>query len=195
MTLRQKILKLVYPIFRKFSSARNKANCIKTNQKNIIPKVSFYSLQSILNNGETFSYENLKGYKVLIVNTASDCGYTAQYEELEKLYQQYQNKLKIIAFPANDFKEQEQANDEAIAQFCKINYGISFLLMKKTKVVGNNSNEVFKWLSNEQFNGWCNQQPVWNFCKYLINEDGMLTHFFGPAIAPLSSTIVNEIQQ
>ena len=195
MTIRQKLLQLVYPIFKFFSNNKNLAGKIKVNKNGIVPSFSFYSLSSTLNNGQTFSFKNLKGKNVLIVNTASDCGYTAQYEELEKLYQQEKDKLIILAFPANDFKEQEQANDDAIAQFCKINYGISFLLMKKTKVVGSSQNEVFKWLSNEQLNGWCNQQPIWNFCKYLINEEGMLTHFFGPAISPLSSTIVNEIQQ
>ncbi len=194
MTLRQQLLQIVYPLFRKFSSLSSNVNKIITNEKNIIPKNSFYNLQSTLSNGDSFSFENLKGYKILIVNTASNCGYTAQYEELEKLYQQYQNKFKIIAFPANDFKEQEQANDDAIAQFCKLNYGITFPLMQKTKVVGSSQNEVFKWLSNEQLNGWCNQQPIWNFCKYLINEEGKLTHFFGPAVAPLSSSIINEIQ-
>lgn len=194
MTIRQKFLQLVYPIFKFFSNNKILAGKIKENKNGIAPSISFYSLSSNLNNGQTFSFENLKGKNVLIVNTASNCGYTAQYEELETLHQQYQNTLKIIAFPANDFKEQEKATDEAIAQFCKINYGISFTLMKKTKVVGNNPNEVFEWLSNEQLNGWCNQQPVWNFCKYLINEEGKLTHFFGPAVAPLSSSIINEIQ-
>ena len=194
MTIRQKLLQLVYPIFKFFSNNKILAGKIKENKNGIAPSISFYSLSSNLNNGASFSFENLKGCKVLIVNTASNCGYTAQYEELETLHQQYQNTLKIIAFPANDFKEQEKATDEAIAQFCKINYGISFTLMKKTKVVGNNPNEVFEWLSNEQLNGWCNQQPVWNFCKYLINEEGKLTHFFGPAVAPLSSSIINEIQ-
>ena len=194
MTIRQQLLKLVYPIFRIFSSYSSKTNKIKTNHKNTNPKVSFYSLQSSLNNGTLFSFENLKGYKVLVVNTASDCGYTAQYEELETLFQQYQNKLKIIAFPANDFKKQEKKDNDSIAQFCKLNYGISFPLMQKTKVVGSNSNEVFKWLSNEQLNGWCNQQPVWNFSKYLIDENGVLTHFFGPAISPLSTLVIKAIQ-
>ncbi len=194
MTIRQKLLQLVYPIFKFFSNNKNLAGKIKENKNGIVPSVSFYSLSSTLNNGQTFSFENLKRKKVLIVNTASNCGYTAQYEELEKLYQQEKDRLIILAFPANDFNEQEQANDDAIAQFCKLNYGITFPLMKKTKVVGNYSNEVFKWLSNEQLNGWCNQQPVWNFSKYLINENGMLTNFFGPAISPLSSTILIEIQ-
>ncbi len=194
MTLRQKFLQLVYPILKFFANNKNLAGKIKENKIGKAPSISFYSLNSILNNGENFSFENLKRKKVLIVNTASNCGYTAQYEELEKLYQQEKEKLIILAFPANDFKNQEQANDEAIAQFCKLNYGITFLLMQKTKVVDNNCNVVFKWLSNEQLNGWCNQQPVWNFTKYLINEEGMLTHFFGPAISPLSSTILKEIQ-
>lgn len=194
MTFRQKLLQLIYPIFKLLSNNKNLAGKIIVNNNGIVPSVSFYSLSSILNNGEDFSFEKLKGKNVLIVNTASDCGYTAQYDELEKLYQQLKDKLIILAFPANDFKNQEQSNDEAIAAFCKLNYGITFQLIQKTKVVGNNSNEVFKWLSNEQLNGWCNQQPIWNFSKYLINEKGVLTHFFGPAISPLTSTILKSIQ-
>ncbi|MBS4043640.1 MAG: glutathione peroxidase [Chitinophagaceae bacterium] len=194
MTFRQKLLQLIYPIFKLLSNNKNLAGKIIVNNNGIVPSVSFYSLSSILNNGEDFSFEKLKGKNVLIVNTASDCGYTAQYDELEKLYQQLKDKLIILAFPANDFKNQEQSNDEAIAAFCKLNYGITFPLIQKTKVVGNNSNEVFKWLSNEQLNGWCNQQPIWNFSKYLINEKGVLTHFFGPAISPLTSTILKSIQ-
>ncbi len=194
MTLRQKLLQLVYPIFKLISNKENSTAKISENKNGKAPNISFYSLSSTLNNSENFSFEKLKGKNVLIVNTASDCGYTAQYEELEKLYQQEKEKLIVIAFPANDFKNQEQGNDEAIAQFCKLNYGITFPLMKKTKVVGNNCNEVFKWLSTEQLNGWCNQQPVWNFSKYLINEEGKLTHYFGPAISPLSNTIIKEIQ-
>ena len=195
MTLRQQFLKLVYPIFNALSKKSSKTALIKRNEKEINPLILFYSLSSTLNNGEELDFENFKGKSVLIVNTASDCGYTAQYDELEKLYQLNIENLVVIAFPANDFKEQEKGTDDEIASFCKLNYGVSFHIMKKTEVVGSHQNEIFKWLSNEQNNGWCNQQPVWNFSKYLINKNGMLTCFYGPSISPLSEEIINEIKK
>ena len=195
MTLRQQFLKLVYPIFNAISKRNEKTRLILKNIQNTEPIKSFYSLQQTLNSGSEFKFDNLNGFNILIVNTASDCGYTAQYAELETLYKQNKNQLKIIAFPANDFKEQEKGTDEEIAAFCQINYGVSFPIMKKTKVVGLHQNEIFKWLSNEQNNGWCNQQPVWNFSKYLINKNGVLTHYFGPAISPLSKEISSALQQ
>jgi len=191
MTIRQSILKFLYPFITLLSGLFK--NGVETNKEKIEPNSSFYSLSATLNNGKVFSFDSLKGYKVIIVNTASDCGYTAQYSQLEELYQLYKDKLKIIAFPANDFKEQEKGNDEDIASFCKLNYGVSFMLMQKTKVVGNEQNDVFKWLSNKDINGWCNQQPEWNFCKYLIDENGVLLNYFAPAVSPLSKKIVGLI--
>ena len=135
-----------------------------------------------------------KGKKILLVNTASDCGFTAQYDELEKLYQQYKDRLVIIAFPANDFKEQEKKDDPSIATFCKLNYGISFPLMQKSHVIkGAEQNAVFQWLSDAKLNGWCDQQPVWNFSKYLINEEGELTHFFAMTVSPLGKEVVGAL--
>ena len=142
---------------------------------------SFYDLKSILNNGEEFSFEQLKGKKVLIVNTASDCGYTNQYDELQKLHELYPDKLIILGFPSNDFGEQEKGDDKEIAQFCKINFDVSFPLMKKSTVIKkDDQNEIYRWLTNADKNGWSNQAPVWNFYKYIINEEGILTHYFAP---------------
>jgi glutathione peroxidase len=191
MTIRQSILKFLYPLITLFSGLFK--NGVETNKEKIEPNSSFYSLSATLNNGQVFSFDSLKGYKVIIVNTASDCGFTAQYSQLEELYQQHKDKLKIIAFPANDFKDQEKGNDDDIAAFCKLNYGVSFLLMQKTKVVGSEQNDVFKWLSNKNINGWCNQQPEWNFCKYLIDENGVLLNYFPSAVSPLSKKVVDKI--
>lgn len=191
MTLKQYLLKLIYP-FITLTGGLFKSGV----QNNLIaaqPKASFYSLQAKLNNGIFFSFDSLKGYKVIVVNTASNCGFTAQYAELEELYQQHKDKLRVIAFPANDFKEQEKGNDEDIAAFCKLNYGVSFLLMQKTKVVGSEQNEVFKWLTTKDINGWCNQQPEWNFSKYLIDENGVLQNYFAPQVSPLSKKVVSKI--
>ena len=130
----------------------------------------------------------------MIVNTASDCGYTPQYAELQKLYQHAKEELEIIAFPANDFKEQEKGTDEEIAQFCSLNYGVSFPLTKKTVVVkGEAQHPVFRWLTSRDKNGWNNEAPSWNFAKYLINENGVLTHCFDPAVSPLSTEVTAAV--
>lgn len=192
MTTRQKLLKAVYPVFMWMQGKKAK---VLTNEK-MQPPVSFYSLKGILNNGSEFDFTQLKGKKVLLVNTASNCGYTNQYDDLQKLNDKFQNKLVILGFPANDFKEQEKGNDEEIAQFCKINFGVTFPLMKKSSVIKNaEQNEIFKWLTDSTKNGWNSKQPSWNFSKYLINEQGILTNYFDPSVSPLSEEVISEIKQ
>lgn len=192
MTLRQKFLKAVYPAFMWLSG--KKAKAFSNHQAQ--PKVSFYSLKPVLNNGTSYDLSQLKGKKVLLVNTASNCGYTNQYDDLQKLYEQEKDKLVILGFPANDFKEQEKGSDEDIAQFCKLNFGVTFPLMKKSVVVkGTEQNEVFKWLSDSTLNGWSNKQPSWNFSKYLVNEEGQLTNYFDPSVSPLSNEVLSAIHQ
>ena len=131
MTYRQKFLKAVYPAFIWWTHLTGKNNQSLTHE-NAVPAISFYALNYPLINGANFDFVQLKEKKVMLVNTASDCGYTNQYEGLEKLYHTYKNKLVIMGFPANDFKEQEKGSDQVIAEFCKLNYGVSFLLMKKS---------------------------------------------------------------
>jgi glutathione peroxidase len=193
MTYRQKVLKAVYPAFMWWSRVKHKNNEELSNDKKL-PPVSFYSLSDTLNNGSEMDFEFFKGRKILLVNTASNCGYTNQYEELQKLSDKYNNLLTIIAFPANDFKEQEQGNDKEIAEFCKLNYGVSFPLMQKSIVVKKpGQNPVFQWLTDSSKNGWNNKAPTWNFCKYLVNEQGILTNYFGSAVSPLSKDVISAI--
>ncbi len=192
MTGKQKIAKAIYPALMAITKLFGGKE--KSNPNAIAPPVSFYNLQTIANDGKQMSFENLKGKKILIVNTASDCGYTAQYDDLQKLHEQYKDKLIIIGFPANDFKEQEKGTDEDIAQFCKINYGVTFPLAKKSSVIKSaEQNNVFEWLSNKNKNGWNDQQPTWNFSKYLINENGVLMNYFDPSISPLSKDVTEAI--
>jgi len=161
---------------------------------NVKPLTPFHTLFTTLNNGSQLDFEKLKDKKVLIVNTASNCGYTNQYSELQKLYENCRGKLMIIGFPSNDFKEQEKGNDEEIAEFCQVNFGVSFPLAKKSVVIkSSEQNSVFKWLTRKELNGWNDQQPSWNFTKYLINENGLLTHYFDPAVSPISSDVINAI--
>lgn len=191
MTIRQKLLKAVYPFFMRMQGKSGKV--LENEHK--APAISFHSLKGTLGNGTAYDFSQLKGKKVLLVNTASNCGYTGQYDELQKLYEQYGNKLVILGFPANDFKEQEKGDDEAIAQFCKINFGVTFPLMKKSSVVKSpTQNEVYQWLTDAAKNGWNNKAPSWNFSKYLVNEEGILTHYFDPSVSPLSDQVVNELK-
>ena len=193
MTLKQKLLKAVYPVFLWLSKKSSKENEVIVN-KTAIPAISFYSLTDTLITGMPFSFEQLKGKMVMLVNTASDCGYTQQYDDLQKLQQQYQNTLLIIGFPSNDFQQQEKGDDKSIATFCKLNYGITFPLMKKSIVIKTPAqNKTYQWLTDKQQNGWNEKGPSWNFCKYLVDENGKLTHFFSAAIEPLGIEVQDAL--
>jgi len=195
MTIRQRLLKLFYPLLIKTNKAGKLNTKILENTNNIQPNISIYNIPFELNNGKTETLSAYKNKKILIVNTASDCGYTNQYEGLQQLFREHSDKVQLIGFPSNNFKEQEKGSDAEIAQFCKINYGISFPLAKKSVVTKNDDqNKIFSWLSDSDKNGWLSEAPSWNFCKYLINEEGVLTHFFEAAIEPLGPEITTAIQ-
>jgi glutathione peroxidase len=185
MNIKQRFLKAAYPLVMKMSK-KNHLN----NFKNEDPTTDFFNLKITLNSGAELSLDSCKGKKILIVNTASDCGFTGQYNQLEKLYQKNKNRLIIIGFPTNEFGNQEKGNDESIASFCKINYGVSFPLAIKGEVLKNGSQqEIYKWLTDSKLNGWNNQVPTWNFCKYLIDENGVLVDFFNSSIDPLGREV------
>ncbi len=188
-------MKAAYPLLIKFGKLKGSGLQV-TNTENVPPPVPFYDLQAQLNNGRYINFTSLKGKKVLLVNTASNCGYTNQYAELQKLYEEKKENLEIIGFPANDFKEQEKGTDAEIAQFCQVNFGISFPLAKKVTVVKSASQHpVFQWLTQKGKNGWNEKEPNWNFSKYLINEAGTLTHVFDPSVSPLSKEVFRAINQ
>ena len=194
MSYRQSMLKTFYPVIMWSSKGVGKKTTL-VNKEKALPIVSFYSLTTKDIEGKDFNFASLKGKKVLIVNTASDCGFTAQYDALEKLSEQFKDQLVVIGFPSNDFKEQESGDNNNIANFCKKNYGVSFPLMEKSIVIKkNHQNEVHKWLSDMTMNGWCHQEPSWNFCKYLINEQGVLTHYFPMTVDPLSPAVIAAIE-
>lgn len=194
MTGKQKVMKAIYPVIMGVSKLFGKNSKAMTNENTTRPKQPVYDLSVTLNNGSALPLSSLAGKKILVVNTASNCGYTNQYEDLQKLYKRYENKLVIIGFPANDFKEQEKGSDEDIAQFCKVNFGVSFPLAKKSVVVKSpEQNEVFDWLTHAAKNGWNEQQPSWNFSKYLLNEEGVLTNYFDPGVSPLSEEVIKAI--
>ena len=190
MTIRQKILKTFYPVLMRLNKTSEKNAKILINKNNISPPSSFYSLADSDNKGQDIDFKKFEGKKLLIVNTASDCGFTAQYDELQKLYEQRSGNFNMLAFPSNDFANQEKGIDDEIAEFCRKNYNITFLVMKKSVTVKKyGQNEIYKWLTDPEKNGWNYHQPDWNFSKYIINEKGLLTYYFGPAVSPLSEEI------
>jgi len=150
---------------------------------------SFYDLKATSIDGEEISFKKYKGKKVLIVNTASSCGYTYQYEGLQKLNDIYGKDVEILGFPANDFLFQERGSDAEIADFCEKNYGVTFQMFSKITTKGRNQSPVYTWLTNKDLNGWNEKKPTWNFCKYLIDENGNLVEFFDKSVKPMSKEI------
>jgi glutathione peroxidase len=195
MSIRQKVLKAFYPGYMWFSKKLSKGNAVLSNNTSS-PAVSFYSLKSTLINGQPFNFDTLKGKKILLVNTASDCAYTGQYEELEKLSNRYKGKLAVVGFPSNEFNQQEKADDSSIEKFCKMNFGVDFPMMKKSVVKkSNDQHKVYEWLTDSTKNGWNNKQPQWNFSKYLVNEEGRLVNIFAPAVSPLDKSVLGAIEK
>ena len=143
--------------------------------------------------GEETSLEVYKGKKILIVNVASNCGYTNQYKGLQQLQDQYGDKLQVIAFPCNDFGSQEPGTDKQIAQFCDSKYNVKFPVMSKINIRSKPVHPIYEWLSDSELNGWNDSKPRWNFYKYLIDESGNLIESFGSNISPLSSEIIQSL--
>ena len=189
-SIKQSILKKLYPFIRK--AAKNTRNgVVITNNQNIAPTTSLYDLEVVLSGGSILDMVDLKGKKILLVNTASDCGYTGQYEELQALHETAGDRVAIIAFPANDFGKQERKDDASIQAFCKTSYGVTFPIAKKGIVRKKAEQQpIYKWLTDKSQNGWNNHAPDWNFGKYLINEEGLLTHYFGPSISPVENDVL-----
>ena len=147
-----------------------------------------------LNSNDTIQLKDFEGKKLLIVNVASKCGFTYQYEELEELYQAYKDKLVILGVPCNQFLFQEPGGEDKIANFCSVNYGVTFPMTEKTKVKGRNAHEIYKWLSDEDLNGHSDNKVSWNFNKFLIDENGDLMAHFPSNVKPLSDEIVSLIK-
>ena len=168
-------------------------NCILSQTNNTLPKsIHNFNVQDIY--GNKFDFKSLKGKKVMVVNTASKCGLTYQYENLENLYSQYKNDdFVIIGFPANNFLWQEPGSDEKIASFCKENYGVSFPMMSKISVKGSSIHPIYKFLTNKSENGVLDSSVSWNFQKYLIDENGFIVRVVSPRTKPDDQSIIDWI--
>lgn len=154
---------------------------------------SFYELSAIDMDGKSVSMSEYKGKKLLIVNVASECGYTPQYADLQKLSEEYKDDLVVIGFPCNDFGGQEPGSNEEIVQFCSSKFDVDFKLFDKITLKGDDRPEVYQWLTDKDENGWNDEAPNWNFCKYLINENGELTNFFRSGVKPMSDEMLAAI--
>ncbi len=159
------------------------------------PKGSIHSFVVQDLQGNDFDFSSLKGKKVMIVNTASKCGLTPQYEKLQKVYEQYKSEhFEIIGFPANNFLWQEPGNSNDIQEFCSINYGVTFPMMKKISVKGKNMHPVYQFLTKMSKNGVKDAPVKWNFQKYLLNENGELEKVILPKIQPDDASIIDWIE-
>lgn len=155
---------------------------------------SFYDFSMKNIEGEAIDFSQYKGKKVLLVNVASKCGYTPQYEGLQKLSEKYADQLVVLGFPANNFGGQEPGSNDEIAVFCEANYGVTFPMFEKISVKGIDKHPLYRWLSDSSLNGWNDQEPSWNFCKYLVDEEGKLIKFFPSSVEPLSDELSKAIE-
>ncbi|MFM1753617.1 MAG: hypothetical protein RLZZ236_556 [Bacteroidota bacterium] len=179
-------------------SCQNKAqNAMSSNNTTSVTmtKQSIHQFKVTDLSGNTFDFASLKGKKVIVVNTASKCGLTPQYKDLETLYTTYKDKgLVIVGFPANNFFSQEPGTNEEIAQFCQLNYGVTFPMMAKVSVKGKDMCEVYQFLTKQAKNGVEDSDVEWNFQKYLLNENGELEKVISPRTKPLDEEIVNWVK-
>lgn len=144
--------------------------------------------------GKTIDFSSFKGKKILVVNTASKCGYTPQYDALQKVYNQYKDKLVIVGFPANNFGGQEPGSDIEIQDFCKANYGVSFPMASKVSVKGSDMAPIYKWLTSKTENGVLDAEVGWNFGKFLLDENGKLLQYFPSKVKPDSDEILKFVK-
>jgi glutathione peroxidase len=155
--------------------------------------VDFYSLRATTLDGDDFSFEQLRGKRILIVNTASECGFTPQYAELQKLHEQFSGiDFMILGFPCNDFGKQEKVDSEKIGAFCQKNFGVSFQMMEKVSIKGD-THSVYQWLTKAAQNGVKDHNIIWNFHKFTVSENGELVGSYRSAVSPLDNSIISFV--
>jgi glutathione peroxidase len=175
------------------SSVQKQNSQNMTSLDQLIMEKSIYDFKMKDINGQEVDFSQFKGKKMLLVNVASKCGYTPQYEDLQKLHEMHGDKVVIIGFPANNFGGQEPGSNEEIKQFCSENYGVTFTMMDKVSVKGADKDPLYRWLSDKDLNGWNDKEPSWNFCKYFINEKGELLKFFPSSVKPTDEEILKLV--
>ncbi|RAR73884.1 glutathione peroxidase [Flavobacterium aciduliphilum] len=182
-------------IFSNCQGQQNVTTAVKTSKTESM-KQNIYQFKVQDLSGNSFDFVSLKGKKILVVNTASKCGLTPQYKDLEALYKKYKDKnFCIVGFPANNFAAQEPGTNEEISTFCQKNYGVTFPMMAKVSVKGSDMCEVYKFLTEKSKNGLQDSEVEWNFQKYLINEKGELEHVIAPRVLPTDASITTWIEK
>jgi len=156
------------------------------------PSIHQFKVKSI--DGGVIDFAKFKGKKILVVNTASKCGFTPQYEALEKVYETYKDKLVIVGFPANNFGSQEPGSNDEIQQFCKARFGVTFPLASKVSVKGDDTAPIYKWLTSKDQNGVLDATIAWNFNKFLLDEDGKMIAYFPSKVKPDDEEILKYLK-
>ncbi len=170
----------------------NKTTSMETNNpKDSVTSIHSFSVKAL--DGSTIRFADFKGKKILIVNTASECGYTPQYKDLEALYEKYKEKLVIVGFPANNFGEQEPGTNAEIKTFCTKNYGVTFPMAEKISVKGDNMAPIYQWLTQKAKNGVLNATIKWNFNKFLLDEKGQMIAKFDSGTKPMGEEIIGKL--
>lgn len=173
--------------------SRPAAVTTSTNDTSPMDTTSFFSFTVNSLEGQPIDLSQYRGKKIIVLNVASKCGYTPQYADWEQFYSAHQDEFVVLGFPCNDFMGQEPGSASEIAEFCQRNYGVTFPMFEKVHVKGADKSPVYQWLTDPVQNGWNDQEPSWNFCKYLLNENGELTHFFASKVKPDSPAFVAAI--
>ncbi|QRM89992.1 redoxin domain-containing protein [Lacinutrix sp. WUR7] len=168
-------------------------NFLNKNTAQKPPSTSIYDIEINSLDGKAIDLSNYKGKMLLIVNVASQCGFTKQYADLQKLYDTYKNNLMIIGVPCNQFGGQESGSASEIQSFCQKNFGVTFLMTEKLDVKGSNQHPLFQWLTSKELNGKSNSTVKWNFQKYLINKEGQLVDYYFSTTNPASNKIVKHL--
>jgi glutathione peroxidase len=191
------MLKTIIPAAILFSCAAKNNTPAMTNETpataETVAAKSIYDFKVAALESGTIDFASFKGKKILVVNTASECGFTKQYEGLQALHEKYKDKLVIVGFPANNFGGQEPGTNEEIGAFCKKNYGVSFPMAAKISVKGDDAAPIYKWLCNKKENGVLDAEVGWNFNKFLLDENGTLLAHFESKVAPMSEEITGKL--
>lgn len=178
------------------ASAPAVAEINRENQNETMKRETIYQFVVKDISGNDFDFSKLKGKKIIIVNTASKCGLTPQYKELEALYQSFKNNnVVVVGFPANNFGSQEPGTNKEIGEFCTKNYGVTFPMMEKISVKGKDMNKLYQFLTQKNLNGLQDSEVEWNFQKYLINEDGTLARVVSPKTSPMDAAIISWLKK
>lgn len=190
MILPLSIKRLYYPLLMKFLPKTKIASPVQlvNTMRSSVYEIPLHDID-----GNKTTLAAYKGKKLLIVNVASECGYTHQYAQLQELYESHHDKLVVLGFPSNNFGGQESGSNKTIKHFCTENYHVTFPMFEKTDVIGKSMNPLYHWLTTKEINGWNDKKPKWNFYKYLVNENGELINYFSETVSPLDEDILNAL--